>query len=782
MAMLANQADDFEFLIRQTENTLMSMLRASKREAFEHSQENAQKALETTMRAQRNARLHSLFSGWYRQYMQGKVSEKEHYWKLQVAALKSKSSLGLQRAMGAISEKSSQAAVKFIFEAWKEERTRSFQDKYRKLLYETKHRGAAQMKRILTHMCGNNNLVFARTIFIAWKDLIQAMLKQRREQSWKSSVAELQHRSRNAMLQRTLAMFDLQDDALVKNFFMAWKDNWVEERLVRQKASWLQDNRTLRERFAESIKQRIYMQCYTQHSLLMKHVYTLWKDVSVRARVLRMEESLKHARFDNEGLGVKLQEQKLKANGAVKRSLMAMLGSQSELIKQTVFGAWMSDYNDGRLRRQREVALKFQEGEKKWKGSMSALLKNHDELILKHIFETWRRIAAESHCQRAREHAAQQKIRESKRFQQALISMLDSQQHLFFQQVFNLWKELGQDRLARRKEQEAYEKSKHDYKIANSQRMNEVVTRMIGNREELMAEHVFKNWNKYALSQQASRWQRKYNDETSKLRAKSLTAVKKAMLMMFDGKLEMLVRQVFRGWTEMMQESKSKRQEETAKKQMRIQASENMKRTMLSFLQANEQVLQQTTFAAWKDRYVAKQLGKMENVKRAFKDVREKALLNGARACEVTVYWENNYIAKSYFTAWKDQCVSSCWRNSLAKWRDTFTALEHKVKQEATAKPTTVEQKLSCAEFELKGLFDALLKTHGLTHRDFSSKDEMKEWVDSQVGFKSQLIVQPGKRDKENNPYFGMATDHFKEVLGTSPNFSTRTRKGHVLC
>lgn len=87
----------------------------------------------------------------------------------------------------------------------------------------------------MTHMCGNNDLVFARTIFIGWKDFVTEQLQKRREASWKSAISEMQQHSKHAVLQRTIAMFELQDDSLVRSYFSAWKDHWVEERLVRQK-------------------------------------------------------------------------------------------------------------------------------------------------------------------------------------------------------------------------------------------------------------------------------------------------------------------------------------------------------------------------------------------------------------------------------------------------------------------------------------------------------------------------------------------------------------------
>ena len=84
--MLAGRSsvEDFDFLIRQTEHTLMQCLRASKREAYETTEESAQRAMQMTMKAQKAQKQHAIFSAWYRTTMRGKIAEIEHYWKLQV--------------------------------------------------------------------------------------------------------------------------------------------------------------------------------------------------------------------------------------------------------------------------------------------------------------------------------------------------------------------------------------------------------------------------------------------------------------------------------------------------------------------------------------------------------------------------------------------------------------------------------------------------------------------------------------------------------------------------
>ena len=92
-------------------------------------------------RAQKVNKMHTIFSNWCRQAVASKLQTQEQYWKLQVASLKSRTSLSLQRAMHCFSTNNRQVALKVVFEAWKEERVKGFQDRFRQLLYETKNKG-----------------------------------------------------------------------------------------------------------------------------------------------------------------------------------------------------------------------------------------------------------------------------------------------------------------------------------------------------------------------------------------------------------------------------------------------------------------------------------------------------------------------------------------------------------------------------------------------------------------------------------------------------------------
>ena len=61
------------------------------------------------------------------------------------------------------------------------------------------------------------------------------------------------------------------------------------------------------------------------------------------------------------------------------------------------------------------------------------------------------------------------------------------------------------------------------------------------------------------------------------------------MLMMFDNKLEMVAKNAMTGWQQVTLESRRLREgqhaQEEMKKRLREQASQNMKKTMMSFLQ-----------------------------------------------------------------------------------------------------------------------------------------------------------------------------------------------------
>ena len=77
-----------------------------------------------------------------------------------------------------------------------------------------------------------------------------------------------------------------------------------------------------------------------------------------------------------------------------------------------------------------------------------------------------------------------------------------------------------------------------------------------------------------------------------------------------------------------------------------------------------------------------------------------------------------------------------------------------------------LEQKLACAELEIKSLLEAFLRVQGYTRNDFGSKEELKEFVDAQVGtsfgcrgkpyimlsFKIKILELTKKKSKNPSP------------------------------
>ena len=95
------------------------------------------------------------------------------------------------------------------------------------------------------------------------------------------------------------------------------------------------------------------------------------------------------------------------------------------------------------------------------------------------------------------------------------------------------------------------------------------------------------------------------------------------------------------------------------------------------------QVLVQSTFSAWKDRWVQRRFSKMEGLGRVMGQYREKALLNGMKASEAVEYWSSlrpllqqsiggTWFLQCFFSSWKDRsawdqaahqhCISTRWR------------------------------------------------------------------------------------------------------------------------
>ena len=76
-------------------------------------------------------------------------------------------------------------------------------------------------------------------------------------------------------------------------------------------------------------------------------------------------------------------------------------------------------------------------------------------------------------------------------------------------------------------------------------------------------------------------------------------------------------------------------------------------------------------------------------------------------------------------------------------------------KQSGIHGPNSTEKRLGCAEFEIRGLLDALLRSHGTSIDEFSGNTEdLRDWVDEQVGFTTQMVVRghgsSGKKGKKS--------------------------------
>lgn len=168
-----------------------------RREHEEEKKVQKDSQMEERITFQKQHFLKGCFYAWQKQCMYGRMQSIKQDAKIQIAALKSKTSLSLQRAMSGLTDKGNEAAKKAVFEAWMKVRMEGWQEKYTKLLFETKNKGKAQMKRILAHMSSANEMSFARTVFQEWYNYKCKQNEIRRENNWKESVNDMERHKKN---------------------------------------------------------------------------------------------------------------------------------------------------------------------------------------------------------------------------------------------------------------------------------------------------------------------------------------------------------------------------------------------------------------------------------------------------------------------------------------------------------------------------------------------------------------------------------------------------------
>ena len=84
--------------------------------------------------------------------------------------------------------------------------------RYNTMLYETKNKGLAQMKRIMTHMSQATEASFSKTCFLGWKEVVREAVDHRKEKNFKNAVAEMESHKKNEALQKAVQMMGLQDE------------------------------------------------------------------------------------------------------------------------------------------------------------------------------------------------------------------------------------------------------------------------------------------------------------------------------------------------------------------------------------------------------------------------------------------------------------------------------------------------------------------------------------------------------------------------------------------
>ena len=102
------------------------------------------------------------------------------------------------------------------------------------------------------------------------------------------------------------------------------------------------------------------MQCYTQSTLMMKHVWSLWKDAKNASLMYKMQCAIDSYAEKSGRMNDHINQLKMRSNASVKKSLQAMLGSQDVLRKKSVFTNWGKIIEDKKMQQQADLATQLQ--------------------------------------------------------------------------------------------------------------------------------------------------------------------------------------------------------------------------------------------------------------------------------------------------------------------------------------------------------------------------------------------------------------------------------------
>lgn len=106
--------------------------------------------------------------------------------------------------------------------------------------------------------------MLCRGILAAWRDLAKEMGRRKEEVNWSATCKALQSKAHTLILRTGAGFYREKEDRLVRIVWNAWFKERSDQKVERERANMKQETVGLKAKFAESIKQRIYMQCYTQ--------------------------------------------------------------------------------------------------------------------------------------------------------------------------------------------------------------------------------------------------------------------------------------------------------------------------------------------------------------------------------------------------------------------------------------------------------------------------------------------------------------------------------------
>merc|ERR1712137_381081 len=205
------------------------------------------------------------------------------------------------------------------------------------------------------------------------------------------------------------------------------------------------------------------------------------------------------------------------------------------------------------------------------KRMLSMLMDSQDSMLLKSSFAGFRDLVHDLRVARLREEQAAMMTRADKSTRRMLTMLMGNQDDLMGKTLFSLWTEMC---LECRREREV-ERLKFQMKASSEVHSKRFLGMLLGSQSELLTKAVFSAWCEILMEAQQNADVKNLRLEMKK---KGMEQSKRMLTMLMSSQDEMVMKAAFKGWQEVIIETRQAFQVDNLRLQMKKKGDESIKR------------------------------------------------------------------------------------------------------------------------------------------------------------------------------------------------------------